>query len=535
MDACGADRQPVESRTDAVDYRFTFTLAKGEAKSAAVGVSFRFTDWSPKTFVFVPGAVYDGNRFAVKRMSYPPYWYDKREWKLDMPTTITDCPRLAQDGGPGRIDLETGNASVPLMAFFSPAIHRGWIVLTTQGSRLGNHGLLIEEDGQKGARLTITAPAVRQSRPAVTSLDRPSGDRAADWNAGDSATIQCRVYSFEASCRTDLMQRFIEVRKDLNSAVRKEELPFSAAWRLLDNLYARHRWDERIGMYWLTDPASDMTDWNFIWQLGWVGGGQVTLPLMMQGDESARRHALRNLDVIFSKTQAASGFFNTLGNGEKFASFGFTQTFANHESLVRSQGDWLYMAQRQFAWIESNGGTVPAAWKQGLRRQADAFARLWDKRGQFGQFIDVETGDICVGGSTSAAIVPGGLALASRTFNAPRYLQIAQEAARKYYREYVQVGYTTGGPGEILSAPDSESAFALFESYMALYEVTGASEWLRNAGELLPICASWTVAYDYRFPPRSAMGRISAHSCGAVWASVQNKHAAPGESRVVGR
>ena len=92
----------------------------------------------------------------------------------------------------------------------------------------------------------------------------------------------------------------------------------------------------------------------------------------------------------------------------------------------------------------------------------------------------------------------------------------------------VQLGYTTGGPGEILSAPDQESAFGLFESFMALYEVTGASGWLRYADELLPICASWTVAYDFQFPPNSPMGRINARSCGAVWASVVNKHGAPG-------
>ena len=44
---------------------------------------------------------------------------------------------------------------------------------------------------------------------------------------------------------------------------------------------------------------------------------------------------------------------------------------------------------------------------------------------------------------------------------------------------------------------------------------------------LLSICASWTVAYDYHFPTNSAMGRIGAHSCGAVWPNVQNKHGAP--------
>jgi len=512
------DSQPIATEPDAQDYKLTWTLASGSATSVAVGVVFEFKDWAAENFVFVPAAVYDGNRFDVKHIGYPPYWYDTKEWRLDMPTTMSErCPTLGKDGGAGCINLDTGNASVPMIAFQSPAKQTGWMVQTTQGSRLGNHGLILEENaGRSTARFTITAPAVRNDY------------HPANWKAGDSVTIQFRTYAFPAKQRADLLRRFSEVRKDLNPAVRAEALPFSAAWKLLEELYRTRRWDERIGMFWLSDVGEASKGWNFIWQLGWCGGGQVTLPLLMQGDEQSRQHARRNLDVIFGKSQAASGFFNAYGNGKEFASFGFGSKLKHNECLVRSQGDWLYMAQRQFQQIESAGDRVPDAWQESLHHLADAFTRLWDKRGQFGQFVDVETGDLCIGQSTSGGIVPGALALASQTFKNPRYLEIAEAAARKYYSDYVQKGYTTGGPGEILSAPDSESAFGLFESFMALHEVTGQTEWLRYAGELLPICASWTVSYDYQFPKASPMGSIDARSCGAVWASIANKHGAPG-------
>jgi hypothetical protein len=505
------DSKPIADRPDAHDYRFTWALAKGTANSVVMAVEFPFSNWSADNFVFVPAAVYDGNRFDIKSMGYPPYWYNKAEWKLDMPTTMTgNNPSLGKGNGPGQIDINTGNASVPLMAFQSPAKKLGWIVLTAQGNQQGNYCFDINENaGRSAAKFSITTAA------------------PANFKAGDSVTIPCRVYAFQAAQRTDLLRRFSEVRKDLNPHVRTEELPFSEAWRLLDNRYQKSLWDERIGMYCLTPPGTGST-WNFIWQLGWCGGGQVTLPLMMQGDDQTRQRALRNLDVIFTKSQTKSGFFNAYGNGEQFASFGFGSAFKYHECLTRSQGDWLYMAQRQFQWIESTGGTVPPHWKSGLQKQADAFVQLWEKRGQFGQFVDVETGDLCIGGSTSGAIAAGGLALASQTYKDPKYLAVAQAVARKYYHDFVQLGYTTGGPGEILSAPDSESAFGLFEAFMALHEVTGSDEWLHDASDLLAICASWTVGYDYRFPPNSAMGRINAHSCGAVWASVANKHGAPG-------
>lgn len=517
----------VSEQPDATDYQLTWTLTKGEAKEVAVGVSFPFTDWSVDNFVMVPAAVYAGNRFEVKDMAYPPYWYDQKEWRLDMPTTTTLAPALSKYENNSKIELTTGNASTPLMAFYAPEKNLGWMVLTTQGSHLGNHGLFIEEDKKKAETIfSVMAPAVREKR-ATGSGFAPSGDKAADWKTGDQVSVQFRVYTFSASSIQDLYKRFSEVRKELNPSKRHEELPFSELWNLMNNLYQQDRWDETIDMYWLSKVGANTT-WNHIWQLGWCGGGQVTLPLMMQGSDEVKQRALKNLEAIFSRTQTASGLFNAYGNGHEFASFGFGSAFKYNETFVRSQGDWLYIAQRQFREIESTGGVVPEYWKSGLKKQADCFERIWEKYNQFGQFVDVTTGDICIGGSTAGAIVPAGLALASQTYGQSGYLKVAEAAARKYYQDYVLKGYTTGGPAEILSTPDSESAFALFETFMTLYEVSDNKEWLDYASDLLPICASWTVSYDFKFPVNSEMGRIQARSCGAVWASVANKHGAPG-------
>jgi hypothetical protein len=270
------------------------------------------------------------------------------------------------------------------------------------------------------------------------------------------------------------------------------------------------------------------TTWFANWSLGWLGGGLNTMAFMLQGDDESRQRSLKNLDAVFAKTQTPSGLFYSIGKGNEYGGFGLWDLYAHNQTLIRVQGDWLYMAQRQFELMESKGEKVPSTWLSGLQKEADAMVRLWDKYGQFGQWLDVETGDICVGGSTSGAIVCGGLALASQTFHNPDYLAVAEKAAEKYYRDFVLKGYTTGGPGEILSAPDSESAFALFESFMTLYEVTKNKKWLTFSSDLLPICAGWTVSYDYVFPENSAMGKIDARSCGSVWANVANKHSAPG-------
>lgn len=521
-------KKSVSNEPDATDYELTWELEEGHADDIVVGVDFAFRDWSVDNYVFVPAIVYDGNRFDVKNIGYPPYWYDKSEWRKDMPTTTTVQPTLGKKGsGAAQIELTTGNASTPLMAFYAPDKKKAWMVQTTQGNNNGNHGLTIAENDTKTESVfTITSPAVREKR-AVGAGFAASGDEAADYKQGDAVSIRFRVYTFPAKSLNDLYQRFLKARKGYNPVNRREDLPFSEAWKLVNNLYQTERWDEDIDMYWLSKVGGNPS-WNFIWQLGWVGGGQNTLPIMMKGGEQGRERSKKNIEVIVSKSQARSGLFNAYGNGKEFVSFGFGSPLKNNESLVRSQGDWLYMALRQFDYLESEGEVVPAHWKSALQKQADAFVRLWEREGQFGHFVDVETGDICIGNSTAGAIVCGGLALASQKYSNPKYLEVAKLAGRKYYTDYVRKGYTTGGPGEILSTPDSESAFGLFEAYMALYEVTGDKEWLKYCSELLPVCASWTVSYDFNFPGQSDMEKIDARSCGAVWASVANKHGAPG-------
>ena len=517
----------VAGQPDATDFLLTWTLQKGQVNEVAVGVRFQVQDWSAENYVFIPAAIYNGNRFDIKKIGYPPYWYDPSEWRLDMPTTITPAPTLGKGDHHAKIELNTGNASTPLMAFHSAEKQTGWIALTTQENHWGNHGLFVEENEDRTqATFSITTPAVRKNR-ATGSGFAPSGDKAPDWKQGDTVSLRFRIYTFNAPSLQHMLKRFLEIRKDLNPSKRVEVLPFSEAWTLVNDLYQTKRWDERINMYWLSD-VGDNTTWNFIWQLGWVGGGQCTLPFILNGTEQVKQRAIDNIEVIFSKSQAPSGFFNAYGNGVEFAGFGYLSAMKHNETFVRSQGDWLYMAQLQFRTLETMGRNVPVHWKTGLKKQADAFVRLWDKYGQFGQFVDVVTGDMCIGGSTAGAIVPGGLALASITWNNPRYLEIAKQSARKYHKDYVLKGYTTGGPGEILSAPDSESAFALFESFMALYETTREKEWLNCASDLLPICASWIVSYDYQFPDNSILARIDARSCGSMWASVANKHSAPG-------
>ena len=471
----------------------TFRVLSGAIDTAGVGLAFEFSDWQNDNYTMLPSAVYNGNDFVTRDAPYPPMWRDKAEFRLDMPITTTPIPKLSHDSS--RIEQTTGDTSVPCMGFYSPSKKHGFLIVTEQGSRFGNHGLTVERCEDGACRFLLTAPSVRELRQEHCKAS-PSDDRGVSWAAGDEITLKLHVAVFEAPVLQVLFDRFCDLRKStLNPSASRCELPFSAGWKIIEEKVNRDNWVEEEGFYKLAPnfhTTFDTVDKPlcFIWQVGWVGGGMMTLPMLALGNAETRGRAKRNLAMIFEKTQAPSGFFMGLGDGTTFYGDGFDTPSPHHLHMVRKSGDWLYFGIKQLELLKKQGEEVPEAWRVALRNLAEA--------------------------------------LAAGFFEEESYLQVAEAAATKYYQEFVCQGITTGGPGEILSAPDSESAFALVESFVALLEKTGQSFWATAAKEMVRQAATWVVAYDYDFPPESSLAKCDTRSTGAVWANVQNKHGAPG-------
>ena len=159
---------------------------------------------------------------------------------------------------------------------------------------------------------------------------------------------------------------------------------------------------------------------------------------------------------------------------------------------------------------------------------ADAFTKLYERYQDFGQFVNVQTGEMIFGGTTSGASVIGALVKAWRYFAEEKYLAVAKQAGEKYYRNFVFRGLTYGGPGEALCAPDSESCYAMVESMVLLYEATREEKWLRYGIDSLHLLSSWVMPYAYQFPAECEFARLKVNTVGSVFANVQNKHSAPG-------
>ena len=531
---CQIQAEKVSGSRDAIDMVARFELVEGVAKQVNAGIVFSFDDWSKDNYMLMPGAVYNGNRFESRAIKYPPRLSSTEDIGPDIPTIISDVPRLNIHDGTSRIQLLARDLTTPAIGFHAPKTGKGLWCLTDEHTEKGPVGIFVEENADRSrCEITITSPGVREDvRYTICNSQLPSEDRGVDMRAGDEIVLRTRLHVFDCPEVQTLYDYFFGIRKELNAPISlKKELPFSETWKLLEEKYNRDNWREDLGIYTVgvgKNPSQ-------IWQIGWIGGMMATCPLMFCGSEISRQRALRNFDFVFPDGIGASGFFHGRGDGQRW--YGDGETFpeniyphATHWHLIRKSADALYFILRQFILMRSQEPALnpKESWLEGTRGCADAFVRLWRRFGQFGQFVDIETGDVVVGGSTSGSTAPGALALASQFFDCDEYLEVAKASADYYYENFVEKGLTTGGPGEALQCPDSESAFGLLESFVVLYEVTADDEWIEKACDIANQCVTWVTSYDFKFPDESLFGRMGMSSLGTVWANAQNKHSAPG-------
>ncbi|WP_316838518.1 hypothetical protein [Pedobacter gandavensis] len=518
---------PVSGRSEVMELATSFQLHNGTAKASAVSVSFDFSNWNPKNYVLVPASVYNGNRYRSIGNSYdPPYPMDMY-YNPKVPLTISNNPRLSNlEGEASLIELQTGNAATPAMCFFSEKEKKGFIVLTTQQSRVGNNGLTIRENKRKdSAAFSITAPAVRKLAAGFGDFHL-SNDVAPDWKAGDELNLVFRIYVFNASNIPDVLKKFMEVRKELSGTNNPRNiLPMSKLFEAATAICKGNFIEVPAGAYYMPENNRDF-------QLGWVSGMMNTYPMLALNDKIERERVSRELDFVVEKLQGKSGYFygGITADGvlrpEKM-----NANFKPVQAMVRKNADVLLWLMKHIQLLKAQGyaSNVKATWENAAEKLAAAFVRNWKKDGEFGQFIAPETGEIAVFNSTAGAIVPAGLAMASDYFKNKEWMKVAQEAARFYYKRDVESQGLTGGHcGDISQDADSESAFGFLESLMALYYYTGQKEWLDKAEVQAALGSSWTFSYDPVFPENSAIGKLKSNMAGAIWASIQNKHAAPG-------
>ena len=509
----------------------TLECLHGEGELYATMV-FRIGNWSSANYILLPSAVYDGNRVSIvaPNGSYPPRLPDGY-MNLTPPQLTGTIQHLKPQGG-GRLDLTSAEGAFPGLGIFNADAQRSLWLLTPQGNEAGNYGYsIIEHDDALEVR--ISSPVHRKFRQAGCNSLVPADDAPLAYRPGTTATFEFAL--LDKWCCT--LEHFFQQARELrNAAVPSGAfpnlLPYSEATRLVRDRLEADNWFEEYGYYSTitkTDLKGICRNSTHQWQLGWIGGIMKNEYLLREGSHPER--VLQELHTLVTKAQQPSGFFLTsacLGeffpdapakDGEK----------PRRECLVRKNADALAFLARQLLWLKLHDEPIQPQWLDGFRKCADAFVHLWEKHGQFGYLIAPATGELLVGGGVGGAMASAGLALASELLHEPKYLETAIASAYYYAENYLQeMGNVYGGVGDALQATDSESAYALLEALVAVWEYTHDESLLALACAGADYLSTWIVSYDYRFPPESTFGKLDMHTAGTVYANIQNRHSAPG-------
>lgn len=518
---------------------FTAEVVSGEAVGAAAGIVLEDMEWSTDNYVLIPGAVYGGNRFHIIRHEYPPPMTGpcpgQDRWALQ---TI-DLPGLRHEGQ-SHLDQLSIDGAIPGLAVWFPARRKALVLLVPQESSHGPINLeVIESASRDRAQIILAAPGLRHGHEfsvqyhGPTGYATPSDDRAADLKSGEVIHFEFRLHWIDCADIHSLFEHLFAHRKDcFEDPPLRKEIPFSAVFDIIHRKQNQTNWREQWNLYQTSilgagDPPSPI----LLFQSGWCGGVIVNYPLLQDGDATSFDRVLRNLDFLFGAL-SPSGLFYPMFDGTRWVGDNFLTEPdpTKARTLTRRVGDVLTFLVRQFMLLRERGqrDRLRPEWEEKLRRNADTIIAIWRANNDLGQYIDLLSGRVEVCGSTSGALVPAGLVLAARYFDEPAYTTAAAEIASRYRDEDLQRGLTTGGPGDAMQAPDSESVVALVESFILLHEETADADWLQAAHRAALQAASWALSYDYRFPAGTALAEIGAQTRGAWIANAQNKTGVPG-------
>lgn len=519
-----------QTRINALEDKTVFT-ALADCDNAAFSVSWTLDAPSCDSYILVPGCAYDGNRFETVLRRYPPMFLES-ELEIDPPVRITEVPHLKREGD-SFMDVTTGDLTVPCICVLNKRTRQAFIVFFDQGTHGRNHGVSLEQQDDT-LRITLHAPVKRrlvyrwyENVPSLRVNDHV--DAPLSVKAGDETIIRHDVYTFACADIAGLYEKFFELRHLHRNGSIPASLPGSTLTGMLQTLFDTQRYNEKYGLYHLDTVEKSAKNKFTFWQCGWVGGGMSTLSSIVHGDEAARKRAIDTLKFA-AKYQSKAGFYYGIVHNGNIYHDCFGKYEGKHNMiLIRKHADLVYYMLKQILALRALKLPVDEVILCSALAGADAVVNVWKKYRQMGQFINAETGSIVVGGSTAGAIAPAALCAAYAVSGNAGYLDYAEEIGRFFYETATLKGVTTGGPGEILQCPDSESSAALLESFTVLCETCADNAlWLKAARAAAHQLASWVVSYDFKFPKESRFGKRGVHTLGSVWANVQNKHSAPG-------
>jgi len=242
--------------------------------------------------------------------------------------------------------------------------------------------------------------------------------------------------------------------------------------------------------------------------LGWCGQaaapGYALLVLGDQfGDAETRRMAVKSLDFLSTAEFYDQGFYTWYDYKQKR----WQQGGGNPELL--SQGQAMLNFANAIRAGRAKGLDV-SRWEDFLRRACDFHAKRilsdgWNPL------------------STNEAFFIAPLCKGSELFGEETYRRAAEKAGKVYASRHLTMDEPYWGGTLDASCEDKEGAFAAFQGFLALYELTREPEYLKWAEHACDVVLTYMVVWDIDLPA----GRLRDHGFktrGWTVVSVQNQH-----------
>lgn len=491
-------------------------------------------DRAPSDLIVVPAALYEDGRSSWVPGTYPPYQTDAQaaEARRTGDRFVADIPRLSPNGS--RLNLIAGDMTLHAVGIHRRGAGAMWFVF--QGfTRFGETGLSLA-GSEHTLEIVLRYPGVRlPHRYSICSTFTRSTDRGPALAAGTVAGADIRLLEpHPRQADAGEPARLFDVVPSLwrsagpRAALAPDCSPLSRAFEIIERKFNAQSWDDEHGFYHEGVDAG--------WKTGWTGGPLSLGAFLRRGGDLSKRRAVRALRFLLGDAQnvpvqSELGLYRDVFRDGRWLPHGFWGSETSSRHLLRRTTEVLFLATEQIPLAAAGGHaseTDTAAWWASLRRAADGLVRVYELNGHLPQLVDIDTGTTIVPGTASAGLAPAALVRAAGSFNEERYASAAVAIADDFWNRCSRHGIADGGPGDIMQAPDSESAYALVEGYLAVYEYTGERRFLDYAIAAMHQFATWVMAYDYPFPPDTTFGHMGMTTRGTVFANVQNKHSAPG-------
>ncbi len=497
-----------------------WTLGSGDGAGVFVGHTLDLLADPADLYVCLPGSVYDGN---------------------DISPDHKGIPRVSRTGV---LEYPTSSLAYPCACFYARSSGASIVLASRQRAATRDGAGLstgLRYDARNPARLTVSVTAPLWRTELYRLGDRggefhfhflPVKEAGATLAPGDWIELPVAWFGGIDEGVVGLFKRIHSLRPFFRAGHRRKPLlPLSEAAALVGHNQDRYHWQEDKGFY---ANATEVDGRNANQLLtGWGSGIITGYGLLACGDEQSRGRARQMLDFIAATAVSPSGLFYgcyqdgtwdqgpALRRGERN-----DKTYTPWHHIRTAEDGTLYLLRA--CRLEERRGQKHPSWRAAVQSNLDAFARLWERHGEFGREVDRATGEITVPGSAAGALCIACLAEGSQLFGEQRYLAAAREAADSYHARFIETGHTTGGPLDILGAADSESCLMFPCSFMAVYERTGERRFLGFAEEAADQLASWVLAWDGTFPTGSTLDRLGVQTIGGVIANAQNHHIGPG-------